>query len=956
MHTEIEITEDQLAIDWTLTEDDILFIKDNSKHVIKFAVLLCYLRAHGRFISKEDVLSFTAISYLAKQLGEPISTMPIFSNTPHSYIQREKIRCYLGYSEFNETELLRLEEWLVSQLRKEILDKKQLIEMTTNHLKSRRIVLPSPITLGRVVTQKVNKAIEGFYGSIVETLAPSLRAKLHHLITPEKKEAYAQLSDLKTSPQSANGDVMNTYLDYFEEIEQLGILDCNFSAIHPEVITSLAQKGNYYDAHRLRGITPKVKQEAIIICFLYETAKTILDYLVFLYKRILLDINRRSKNEVSAEREKIARKNKGKFKPASDFIKSAFSQATVQDLTLVQFVTQFNEAALLETASACEALDYIESSGITDQITKRFSFIRKFSKRFLTLQLSGSAGLASLLNAMDLLRRLHVGEIKKLPDDAPTDFLPKMWRDVVYDGNGQIQAHHWEMGFYFALKKGISAGDIYLSKSRNNRYFWDTVYGALPWEQERKQQYLKLKLPNEFDTMMESLSGEYHQVATYAQNTLPKNDFVAIKEGKFHFTRDDALSVPPEVVSLRKLIQSRMPSVRIEKLLAEASRLSACIDGFTPFYESEKPEKFPLKPLLAAILAHATNIGLFGMGSSAVGISLGALTHASHTYLRPETIKEVSRRLVNHYLTYPIAAEMTDGRYSTSDAQRYPIERKFFLSSFYPRYYGYYEKAISIYTHATRGAVFGTHVISTSEREASYVLTGLLENDTLLNPEFHSTDTHGSTEHLFALLYLLGISFHPRLKDLAEQNIYKIDKTMSYGDVDEVFCGTIDIDLIRENWDQIVRIVASLKNGLAPAHVIIQKLANRTDNVSKAIRALGRIIKSIYILRYIADEELRHTVHLHLNHGESRHQLAKKLFFLNRGAFKTSDYEEIMNKASCLSLVSNAVLVWNTHHIQQIVDELRAEGHDIPSEHLQKISPLMFRHILIYGTYHFEDI
>jgi hypothetical protein len=63
-----------------------------------------------------------------------------------------------------------------------------------------------------------------------------------------------------------------------------------------------------------------------------------------------------------------------------------------------------------------------------------------------------------------------------------------------------------------------------------------------------------------------------------------------------------------------------------------------------------------------------------------------------------------------------------------------------------------------------------------------------------------------------------------------------------------------------------------------------------------------------------------------------------------------------MNKASCLSLVSNAVLVWNTYHIQKIVDRLRAEGHDISSEHLQKISALMFKHIQIHGTYHFEDI
>ena len=611
---------------------------------------------------------------------------------------------------------------------------------------------------------------------------------------------------------------------------------------------------------------------------------------------------------------------------------------------------------MLETASACEAIDKLESSGVTDHIVNRFSYIRQFSKRFLTLKLNASTGLASLLKAIEILRKHHAGEIKKLPEDLPTDFLPKMWKDVVYDENGKVQAHHWEMGLYYALKKEISAGDIYLSQSRNNRYFWDTVYGELPWEQEREQQYLKLKLPNEFDSMMEALIGEYHQVATHARNTLPTNDFVTIKEGKFHFTKDDALVISPEVVQLRKLIQSRMPTVKIEKLLAEASRLSGCLEGFTPFYEQERTNKFPLKPLLAAILSHATNIGLFGMGSSAVGISIDALTHASHVYLRLETIKEANRRLVNHFLTYPISDEMTDGLYSTSDAQRYPIERKFFLASYYPRYYGYYEKAISIYTHVARGGVFGTQVISTGEREASYVLTGLLENDTLLNPEFHSTDTHGFTEHLFAMLYLLGFPFHPRLKDLAEQSVYRIDKTMSYGDLDEVFSGTIDIELIRANWDQIVRIVASLKNGLAPAHVIIQKLANRTDNVSKAIRAFGRIIKSIYILRYIADQELRHTVHLHLNHGESRHQLAKKLFFLNRGAFKTSDYEEIMNKASCLSLLSNAVLVWNTHHMQKIVDDLRAEGYDIQSEHLQKISPLMFKHIQIYGTYHFEDI
>ena len=122
--TEIEITEDQLAIDWTLTEDDVFFVKKNSNQNIKFATQLCYLRAYGRFVGKGDVIPFTALSYLAKQLDQTISPTPKFSQDHHSYTQREKIRVYLGYKPFDRKESLQLEDWLVSQLRKETIDKK----------------------------------------------------------------------------------------------------------------------------------------------------------------------------------------------------------------------------------------------------------------------------------------------------------------------------------------------------------------------------------------------------------------------------------------------------------------------------------------------------------------------------------------------------------------------------------------------------------------------------------------------------------------------------------------------------------------------------------------------------------------------------------------------------------------------------------------------------------------
>src|SRR5215470_14075469 len=150
---------------------------------------------------------------------------------------------------------------------------------------------------------------------------------------------------------------------------------------------------------------------------------------------------------------------------------------------------------------------------------------------------------------------------------------------------------------------------------------------------------------------------------------------------------------------------------------------------------------------------------------------------------------------------------------------------------------------------------------------------------------------------------------------------------------------------------------ASLRNRIASAHVVLQRLANASpaDRVAKALTTLGRVVKTIYILRYIHEEELRRRVQLQLNRGESRHGLARWLFFANRGEFRTGDYEEIMNKASCLSLLSNAVLVWNTLAITKIVAQLRATGQDVQDAHLARVSPLLHQHIIPNGTYRFSS-
>jgi TnpA family transposase len=400
-----------------------------------------------------------------------------------------------------------------------------------------------------------------------------------------------------------------------------------------------------------------------------------------------------------------------------------------------------------------------------------------------------------------------------------------------------------------------------------------------------------------------------------------------------------------------------MPFIRIEQLLMEVDKLTGFSRHFIPVQKhGSRPKNF-YKTLIAAIISQATNLGVVSMSASVEGVSVDMLRYVLNHYIREETINAASSAIVDLHHQMPLSSVHGKGTLSSSDGQRFKIRADSLLASYYPRYYGYYEKAIGIYTHMSdQYSVFNTKVISCSPREALYVLDGLLENNTILKIREHTTDTHGYTEIIFALCYLLGYYFMPRIRDLKDQQLYRIDKNGNYGVFAPLLNKTADIDIVEELWDPMIHVSHSLKERTASAHVIVQRLTNSfpSDRLSKEFTNLGRIIKTEYILRYLTDPELRRTVQLQLNKGEYRHRLPRWIFFANQGEFTTGDYEEIMNKASCLSLVSNAVLYWNTIKINDIVEGLRDQGESIDNELLSHISLLPYKHVLPNGTYFIE--
>jgi TnpA family transposase len=153
-------------------------------------------------------------------------------------------------------------------------------------------------------------------------------------------------------------------------------------------------------------------------------------------------------------------------------------------------------------------------------------------------------------------------------------------------------------------------------------------------------------------------------------------------------------------------------------------------------------------------------------------------------------------------------------------------------------------------------------VIECTERDASYVLDGLLYNESDLALEEHYTDTHGYTESNFAAFAMLGRRFAPRIRGLQRQRIYRIDTEKDYGPFKFLVHRpghTVHLDWICEQWDRMGQFYASLEGGHSTASTALRRLAGYTgkNHFYRANRELGRVFKTEYILHFMSDPLVR---------------------------------------------------------------------------------------------------
>jgi TnpA family transposase len=238
-------------------------------------------------------------------------------------------------------------------------------------------------------------------------------------------------------------------------------------------------------------------------------------------------------------------------------------------------------------------------------------------------------------------------------------------------------------------------------------------------------------------------------------------------------------------------------------------------------------------------------------------------------------------------------------------------------------------------------------------RDSTYVLDGLLYHESDLRIEEHYTDTAGFTDHVFALMHLLGFRFAPRIRDLGETRLYVPKGQVAFAALKPMIGGALNIKQVRDHWDEIMRLATSIKQGTVTASLMLRKLGSypRQNGLAVALRELGRIERTLFILDWLQSVELRRRVHAGLNKGEARNALARAVFFNRLGEIRDRSFEQQRYRASGLNLLTAAIVLWNTVYLERAVNSLRKHSPDLDDALFHYLSPLGWEHINLTGDY-----
>lgn len=948
--------EDSLIHHYTLDAADRLEceLRRRPHNKLGFAIQLCIIRQTGRLLREDEQLPSAIVDHVADQLGVEPNVYAAYARRTQTHFDHSRyLTDYLDLHVANRDD--RRAALLAATDAAAAGDKGLPIAIAVvNAFRERKALLPSQHSIEKIGLAARALARRRAENALISGLDHEKLETLDSLLQVDPVVRQTRFHWLRSAPDAPGA---GNLVGLTERIAFLRVLE-----IDPRLQIHIPT-GRWEQMIREGDATPawlasdfsSSRRRATIVAQLIKLSQKLTDDSVMMFiklmGRLFSQANNRKKQRHMNTRMETS-------KALRLFLNTIIALQAANDAdedAITMINRQVGWHRLLQIKPSLEAM--VETAEVPPLVlaVEQYANIRKFAGSFLkTFTFHSRRRHDPLLAAVALLKTLYVEGRRVLPDRVPVGHLNATERKLVFE-EGKPDRRLYEIATLAHLRDQLHSRDVWVEGSRSFRPIDEHLMPKPTFVTLKEQNQLGLGVRSDGAAWL----AEIQQVMDFNLKRLAwrvrfgKLDGVRMENGILIVTPHTS-NVPAAVESLNAEITDMYPLIEVPDLLREVHQWTGFADQFTHVRTGDAPQN--ISAMLAGVLADGTNLGPKRMAGASKGISAHQIGWMRSFHARSETYRAAQACVSDAHTRHPHSQIWGDGTTASSDGQFFRASDRAAKRSDINLHYGS-EPGSKFYSGLSdQYGYYSILPISPTESEAVYVLDGLFDHDTILEIEELFTDTGGASDHVFALFCLIGKRFAPRLRNIKDRNFHAFEKGEAYPTLANHIGTPINTALIMERWDELLRLAASITTRtIAPSAILKQLSASsKSSELAKALRELGRIERTLFMIEWYSSPALRRRCQAGLNKGEAAHKLKRAVFFHERGEIRDRSFDSQAFRASGLNLVVSAIIHWNTVYLSRATAHLRQKGRNIPDALLKHVSPLSWEHINLTGIYSWD--
>lgn len=577
-----------------------------------------------------------------------------------------------------------------------------------------------------------------------------------------------------------------------------------------------------------------------------------------------------------------------------------------------------------------------------------------------------------LLDAIDFIKQNQTitAEYYPEPKDVPlVGAIPGNWHSMVVKTQDnilhpedpapsiKINRANYEIAVLEELYKQLRCKTVWIEGA----YRYRNPDEDLPHDFGARQEayYQMLDLPIDPDAFIKTLKGNLEEHLQRLNDNITNNKKVKIIEkkdgkGRIRVSPSGPQTEPLNLKALQREITRRWSTVNLLDVLKEADLRIGFTEHFHTVASRENIDKGVLhKRLLLCLYAIGSNTGLKRISGANAEVEYSDLRYIKRRFIHVANVRAAITEIINEILAIRdprIWGTATTG--CACDSKKVSCWDQNLTTQWHARYRG---PGIMIYWHVdTNAACIYSQLKTCSSSEVGAMIKGVLDHCTQMDMKQSYVDTHGQSTIGFAFSYLLHFDLLPRLKNIHKQKLYypMARNKHDYPNLNPILKSSINWNLIRKYYDEVIKHVAALRLGIVEPDVLIKRFSkdNYEHPVYKALAEIGNAVKTIFLCRYLSSEALRIEIHSALNVVERLNSVMGFIFYGKLGEISTNNKEDQELAIVCLHLLQACMVYINTLIIQDILSDPAWQSR-LTTEDMRALTPLIHAHINPYGLF-----